>query len=251
MTGMLASVASVEEAALALEGGADLIDLKDPAAGALGALPMATIRAAVRLVSGRRRLSATVGDRVTDPAALAGAVARTAAAGVDFVKVGFAAGADHHALAGALAREAARGTAIVAVLFADRDADFTLLGRLAACGFAGAMLDTAEKNGVSLSRCMDEARLGRFVDGARSLGLLSGLAGSLGPQDVAPLMALGPDYLGFRGALCGGGERRAGLDPGRLRAIRVLVRTSAPPVIPARPPAALRPPPARTAPPIP
>ena len=251
MTGMLASVASVEEAALALEGGADLIDLKDPAAGALGALPMATIRAAVRLVSGRRPLSATVGDRVTDPAALAGAVARTAAAGVDFVKVGFAAGADHHALAGALAREAARGTAIVAVLFADRGADLTLLGRLAACGFAGAMLDTADKKGGSLSRCMDEARLGRFVDGARSRGLLSGLAGSLGPEDIAPLMALGPDYLGFRGALCSGGARCAGLDVDRLRAIRALVRTSAPPVIPARPPAAPPPPPGRTAPPIP
>ncbi len=139
----------------------------------------------------------------------------------------------------------------MAVLFADRDADFTLLPWLAECGFAGAMLDTADKNGGSLSRCMDGARLGRFVDGARSLGLLSGLAGSLGPEDVAPLMALGPDYLGFRGALCGGGDRRAGLDVDRLRAIRVLVRTSAPPVIPARPPAAPPPPPARTAPPIP
>ena len=38
ITGMLASVANLAEARLAAAGGADIVDLKNPVAGALGAL---------------------------------------------------------------------------------------------------------------------------------------------------------------------------------------------------------------------
>ena len=41
MTGLLASVASPEEARIAAACGVDIIDLKNPRAGALGALPLA------------------------------------------------------------------------------------------------------------------------------------------------------------------------------------------------------------------
>ena len=36
-------------------------------------------------------------------------------------------------------------------------------------------------------------------------------------------MALAPDLLGFRGALCHGGDRTEALDAGRLAAIRALI----------------------------
>ncbi|MBC8129633.1 MAG: hypothetical protein H7Y08_04845, partial [Rhizobiaceae bacterium] len=45
MIRMLASVTGPEEARLALEGGADFIDLKDPSKGALGAVSPAVLRA--------------------------------------------------------------------------------------------------------------------------------------------------------------------------------------------------------------
>ena len=63
MTGVLASVRSVEEAALVLAAGADFIDLKEPSAGALGALAPETIRAVVAHVAGRRSVSATIRSR--------------------------------------------------------------------------------------------------------------------------------------------------------------------------------------------
>ena len=40
MSKLLISVTSAEEALLALEGGADIIDMKNPLEGALGALPL-------------------------------------------------------------------------------------------------------------------------------------------------------------------------------------------------------------------
>ena len=59
MSGMLASVENLAEALLVLEAGADIIDLKSPSAGALGALPLTTVREIVQVLAGRRPVSAS------------------------------------------------------------------------------------------------------------------------------------------------------------------------------------------------
>jgi uncharacterized protein (UPF0264 family) len=218
VTRFLASIASVEELPAALEGGADLIDVKDPTAGALGAADLETIRAIVTEVDGRRLVSATLGDLSMEPELLVGAARRTAASGVDFVKVGIFPGHAEICIA-ALSAAAAEGVRIVAVLFADRAPDFALLDRIAAAGFAGAMLDTAGKGEGALPDHLPADRLRDFVRRAGSLGLMTGLAGSLRLEHVAPLAALGPDYLGFRGALCAGGRANR-IDPARVRQVR-------------------------------
>lgn len=217
---LLASVADLSEAMLAAAGGADLIDLKDPRAGALGAWPTALLREARTAMSGPLPLSATIGDLPMAPDTLVATVDAVAATGVDIVKVGFFAGGDLVACADALGRAAKRGVRLVAVLMADQRPDFGLLPILARAGFVGAMLDTAHKQAGGLRRHLAHAELARFVGVARGQGLLTGLAGSLAVADIAPLAALGPDYLGFRGALCAG-DRRGALDSralGRVRA---------------------------------
>ncbi len=54
MTLMLASVADAAEAEIAIIEGADIIDLKDPSQGPLGALSQAAVRAIVTAAAGRR-----------------------------------------------------------------------------------------------------------------------------------------------------------------------------------------------------
>ncbi len=220
MTALLASVNTAAEVRTVLATGADVIDLKDPRSGALGALPLPTIRALAKLVDGHRPVSATVGDLPAEPAALCAAAAATATTGVDFVKVGLFGSGDFAACVAALGVHAARGVRLVAVLFADQQPPLELLGALARAGFAGVMLDTAEKSGGGLRRHLDDRALGGFVDGARAAGLLVGLAGSLRLADIAPLLRLRPDYLGFRGALCGQGTRTDALDPAAAAAVR-------------------------------
>jgi (5-formylfuran-3-yl)methyl phosphate synthase len=221
MTKMLASVTSVAEAKLALELGADIIDLKNPAAGALGALPEATIREIVRFVDARRPTSATIGDLPPRREHLCEAVRATANCGVDFVKVGFFTPGEQVAYVRALANETT-DTQLVAVLFADLKPDLTVLDALAAVGFRGAMLDTASKESGALRDCLDDALLAQFVRRARTLGLFAGLAGSLTLDDIEPLLALDADYLGFRGALCADRERTASID--RTAFVRVRSR---------------------------
>ena len=87
--GLLASVASLAETQQALDLGADILDLKDPTKGALGAWPQALLAQAVRLVAGRVPVSATVGDLPMEPSLLLEAAHATAATGVDIVKLGF------------------------------------------------------------------------------------------------------------------------------------------------------------------
>ena len=74
MTLFLTSVASEAEAEIAIAGGADLIDFKDAAKGALGALEPEILRAAVASVAGRRPTSAVTGDLPMDPQSLPKAV---------------------------------------------------------------------------------------------------------------------------------------------------------------------------------
>jgi (5-formylfuran-3-yl)methyl phosphate synthase len=213
-------VASLGELRLALAARVDVIDLKAPADGALGAWPRALLAEAVRRVAGRRPVSATVGDLPPDDAHLLAEAARaTAATGVDVVKLGFFPGADHRALAGALAPATAGGARLVAVLMADRSPDLGLAPALAAAGFWGVMLDTEDKRAGSLLAHLRPAELGRWVADARAHGLATGLAGSLRLADIPALAPLGPDFLGFRGALCLGG-RASPLDPARLGAAR-------------------------------
>src|SRR5205085_11911102 len=88
MTAMLASVTGPEEAEIAISGGVDVVDLKDPSAGAFGSLPIGRIKETLAAVDLRRPTSAVTGDPALPPEAVVAAVKEIAATGVDYVKVG-------------------------------------------------------------------------------------------------------------------------------------------------------------------
>jgi uncharacterized protein (UPF0264 family) len=219
MSWFLASVRSADEADVALAGGADIIDAKEPAMGALGAVAPATLRGIAVRVAGRLPVSATIGDLELRPDAVRAAVETTAGDGADIVKIGLFAG-DLDGTLAALRPVTGRGVRIVAVLFGDRaPALADLSRRCAEAGFFGVMIDTADKSAGPLSAHLDMPALAAFVAGARDLGLVSGLAGSLRLADIAQLASLGADSLGFRSALTAGG-RHSDIDLGAVRAVR-------------------------------
>jgi (5-formylfuran-3-yl)methyl phosphate synthase len=215
----LASVLEAAEADLALQAGGQLIDCKNPSAGALGALDAITIRSVVAQVAERVPVSATIGDLPCDAAVMVTAAQAIAATGVDIVKVGFFGDGDPRDAIAALGKAGLGKARLVAVLMADRAPDFSILAELAKANFIGVMLDTADKTSGALPDVLDHKALADFVARARSHGLASGLAGSLRIEHIAGLVALQPDIIGFRGALCNGG-RTNGLDAARVRNVR-------------------------------
>lgn len=222
MTLMLASVTDLAEAEIAIIEGADIIDLKDPSQGPLGALPHEVIRSVVTASAGRRAVSAVAGNLDMRPDVLREAAEALAATGADYVKIGFFPGDETAACIDALRAVAGR-VRLIAVLFADLGCDLSLLPRFAAAGFTGVMLDTAMKGKGRLIQHMDIAALERFVEACREAKLLAGLAGSLEPPDISRLLLLDPNFLGFRGALCTGRDRAARLDPGHVKLVRDLI----------------------------
>ena len=227
---LLVSVRSIAEARLARDGGADFIDLKEPRDGALGGLPTTMIRAIVDAMGTDARahakpllpLSATIGDLpVREITAIVERAKEVAGCGVDLVKVGIdarnnSAPDDARRLLDALARS---GLRLMPVFIADDGLDARLLAHAAPLGFVGFMADTADKFGGSLLDKLAPGALRRFVDAARAAGMgLVGLAGALRAADLPAVNALGPDFAGFRSAVCAG-ERGDGLSLQRLRAL--------------------------------
>ena len=217
MTRLLVSVRGVAEALLAAQGGADFLDLKEPHEGALGGLPIETIAAVVTALRERRialPVSATIGDLpMHELAAILAQVDAVAACGVDYVKVGIERGPQALAVLDALA---ASGRAIVPVLIVDQGLDDALVERACALGFPGLMVDTADKQAGSIFDLLTSDDLRRFVARVRASGALVGMAGALRLSHVPALRTLAPDFAGFRSAVCAG-DRRAALDPVRLR----------------------------------
>lgn len=221
MTLMLTSVASQAEAEIVAARGADIIDCKDSARGALGALSPGEVRAIVAAVGDTRPVSAVV-ELPHDVALARKAIEEAAASNVAFVKFALPATPDVDQIIDALAPLAAR-TRLVAVLFADLGPDLERLARLARAGFAGALLDTAHKGKGRLLDHLDIGALSSFVKRCHDLGLQAGLAGSLEAPDVPRLLVTNPDVLGFRGALCKGHDRRGAIDPEAVTLIRDLI----------------------------
>jgi uncharacterized protein (UPF0264 family) len=212
MTRMLASVSSLEEVALVLDAAVDIIDLKEPASGALGALEIDLVKQIVEYVQKRCPISATIGDLPMHPELILRAVKAMAETGVDFIKIGFFPGGDWNSSVKSLLPLIQNGTNLIAVLFADNHIDLNCLSALKNAGFKGVMLDTMTKQSGSLTQVMSKTHLDQFVELAKKHQFICGLAGSLKLEDIPILKKLKPDYLGFRGALCLNKNRTAKLD---------------------------------------
>jgi uncharacterized protein (UPF0264 family) len=228
---LLVSVASAAEGSAALAGGADIVDAKDPLAGALGAVHVEVLRAIHATVAGRRPVSAALGD-AADEAAIERAARAFAAAGADLVKVGFAGITSAERLAALVAatvrgaREGGDGHAgVIAVRYADADCAASLapdtLVKLAARGAQGVLLDTADKSGPGLRRLVAPDTLAAWVAVAHDAGLLVALAGKLTSDDLAFVRDAGADIAGVRGAACDGG-RTGRVAADRVRLLRSL-----------------------------
>ena len=219
MTAFLASVRSVAEARLVLHAGVDVLDVKEPDAGALGAVADATLREIVTCAAGDVPVSATIGDLPLAPEHVVPAIEHTWRTGVDIVKVGVFAEEISAPVISLLAGFSARGMRIVLVYFAEQWRGVLHGELLRQSGVMGVMLDTRDKGSGSLTSKLGHAGLADFLQQARQADLVAGLAGSLRETEIPGLLALRPDYLGFRGALCGNAGRAAQVDAAAVRRI--------------------------------
>ncbi|MFB3888237.1 MAG: (5-formylfuran-3-yl)methyl phosphate synthase [Candidatus Bathyarchaeia archaeon] len=215
---LLISPVDKQEAIEAVAGGADIIDVKNPEEGPLGASFPWVINAIREVTPKDVEMSCTLGDVPNLPGTATLAALGAASLGVNYVKVGFGRlKTEAHAVN--LMRSIVRAVKdqdssinVVATGYADADrvgsvhpSLISRIGVAAECDFA--MLDTAVKDGKTLIDFMNAEELGHFVNTCHSHGLKAALAGSLQKEHLSVLCNLGADVIGVRGAACTGGDR--------------------------------------------
>lgn len=226
MSQLLISVTSVEEARIALENGADLIDLKDPSQGALGALAIDKMQEITAFVHaqdqyGKRLVSATIGDLPMQAELILKSVLAVAAVNVDIVKIGFFEAADYQACLEVLKPYANSGLKLIAVLFAEFKYPTHLIDDIKNAGFYGVMIDTAYKNGKTFLDYLSHEHM--EIIATQTQGLIFGLAGSLNIQHLVFVKRYHPTYIGFRGGVSQDNQRKLSLDAAKIKAISKLV----------------------------
>jgi uncharacterized protein (UPF0264 family)/GNAT superfamily N-acetyltransferase len=231
---LLVSVTSAEEAQLAVAGGVDVVDVKNPAEGSLGAPVPAVIEAVRAVVPPGQPLSVAIGDMPHLPGTAALAAAGAAGCGADYVKVGlWGSATEEEAMAVLSAVRAAvgDGAAVIAAAYADAERapglpPQSLVTAARRAGVAGCLLDTAVKDGRGLFEWAAPDALAALVAEAHAAGLQMSLAGALRAEDLPLVRAIGADIAGVRSAACRDGRRTAPLDPERITALRELCATA-------------------------
>lgn len=234
---LLVSVRSADEVGAALAGGAEIIDVKEPARGALGEADPEVVRAVEGRLPPAVPLSVALGDP-PDEAAVRAAVARLSPRrqhGEVILKLGFAGASDRQGvvdrLAAALDQARCIGSpAIVAVAYADctcapAPSPADVLRASARTGAAGVLIDTFVKDGRDLFASISLQALAEWIAEARACGLLVAVAGSLGPDGIARVVGAGPDVIGVRGAACEGG-RLGRVSAERVRELRSAIAST-------------------------
>jgi uncharacterized protein (UPF0264 family) len=220
MMKLLVSVRSLDEARVAWNAGVDMVDLKEPARGPLGAVDSNVATEVASSAGGRGPLSMALGELMDE----CSDTARIVPEAVSYAKLG---------MAGALARgdwpqrwEAAltilpATTSAVAVIYADwreaqapRPSAVLEQGRRLACG--AMLVDTWQKSGRCLMDYIDPAELAELIADARAAGMLTVVGGSLTCDNLSTMAQFSPDYVAVRGAVCRG-SRLGALDGEKVR----------------------------------
>ena len=220
MTQLLISVKNVAEALIALDAGADIIDLKDPNIGALGALDEVLSLQIVHVINGRATISATIGEQHASLNALIASIEARAELGVDIIKIAVPKFFNEPEFLIKITQLTNNGIKIVAVLFADEPIELSLLDKCQQMGFFGAMLDTNNKQ-QNLLQVQSQSDLQMFTQKCNLHQLQCGFAGSLRPQDIADLINFNPTFIGFRGGVCENNLRISVLSRSKVLEVKI------------------------------
>lgn len=209
---LLVSVRDAAEASSALSGGADLIDVKEPARGALGAADPEVWRSIAATVAGQRPLSIALGELSEQSLATLVARAGQAPRSTKLAKLGLAdcvGDLDWRAKWLTVTRALPAGVGCVAVVYADHLSASapnpqTVLALQDLAPLSAVLIDTYDKSRGTLLDQFPPAELIRFCSQVRRRGLPLALAGSLHAQDFARVIPLAPTWIAVRTAACEG-----------------------------------------------
>ena len=226
---LLVSVRNVQEAQLCFAGGADVIDVKEPTRGPLGAADPEVLKAIVREVAGRLPVTAAAGELIDWPdesVPLAGVFGS-----LSMLKVGLSqcVGASRWTCRlGQLRNRLQASFPVAPELVPVAYADFArasgppprdVLEVTVQLGLRWMMVDTFDKADGCLLEHLTKQELSQLAASARQANVCLALAGKIALAQIQQVAELGVDVVGLRGAVCAGG-RLGGVSPAALALAR-------------------------------
>jgi len=215
----------------ALAGGADVIDVKEPSRGSLGAASTDTIEAVVRAVAGRAPVTAAFGELTELLPFPDDRVRRLAPRGIALFKIGLSGCGSNWPERWRKTVARIEGNARpVAVAYADWQSanspppDEVLAALAAEC--PALLVDTWNKVSGSLFDHWPLADLEQFVDRVKRANLALVLAGSLSGANLEAAVRLQPALVAVRGAACEAG-RESRVTRERVAALQRTIRLEA------------------------
>jgi uncharacterized protein (UPF0264 family) len=219
---LLVSVVNQTEAIDSIDGGADIIDVKNPKEGSLGANFPRVIQHVKDVLPENLELSATLGDLPNLPGTASLAALGAAVSGVDYVKVGLF-GVKNSKEATILTSEVVKAVKEYdnsLKTIASGYADFRSCGCVSPLELPviahkaeadGILVDVQRKNGKdNLFSFLTDSQLRNLATQSHSRNLLVAFAGSLEKTDVSRVHNLDADIIGIRGAVCTKKDRLLG-----------------------------------------
>lgn len=224
MAKLMVSVVDRVEALEAVKGGADIVDVKNPVEGALGAQRPWVVKQVRASLPKHFELSVTLGDLPYIPGTASLAAVGAAVLGADYVKIG---------LLGA--RRLEEAAQMIKAAKTSMEA-LNLKAKIVACGYAdhaehgclnplllpkaayeagadGILVDVKCKDSSrNLFSCLSRENLRKLVVEAQGFGLFAALAGGLNLKTLTECVKLGADVVGLRrGVLSADGKISRGL----------------------------------------
>ena len=220
--GLLVSVRNPEEAEVAVEAGADLIDVKDPSKGSLGIAHHEAVAAVLEVVNGRVPVSAALGEWSENVLTAAHWHLELP---LNYVKWGLAGYKGGPAWGEDLLvtkRQVPLPMEVVAVAYADWEKANSVppsevVKFAKRFRYKAFLFDTFNKDGRTLLDHMSVDEIRELVDSLKRSGVAVALGGSLKPEDIKKLKDIHPDWYAVRGSVCAGGKRDGVLDAVRIK----------------------------------
>lgn len=213
MTRLLISVRSVQEAEIALANGADVIDVKEPGRGSLGRADDATVLSVaslIRRLPSKAELSMALGELRDDPAPPPAGFA-------GFVKVGLAHCHGWRERWTAWRKGLLGRLQPVVVAYADQQELYDVVNFGLAQDVEYLLIDTFQKDGRTLLDFLQLDELAAIIGGWHFEDRKVAVAGALALSTVHLVLALQPDLIAVRSAVCAEGQRYGDLSAGRIR----------------------------------
>ena len=221
---LLVSVINKTEAACLNSVNCDILDIKDPLEGTIGAGSPKVIKEVVSVMDRSLPLSISIGDVHDNPNTMSLALLGVSMFNPALIKIGFL-GAKNEKDAEKVAQkivETINLFNITANLVLVGYADYSSIGCVSPLllpevakkyGAFACMIDTVVKDRKTPFDHIPLKDLKQFKQVCSELGILTVLSGSLDENNLDSVAVVNPDIIGMRGSLCINKSRNASLDP--------------------------------------